>query len=471
MAGLVLGLSLAVSGAAQEAGTTPDVQAQEEAVPAERPTLEPEEIELLTEEASRAEATEIAGQAAALSERLRSIFAALEGLGALRVEVQAGIVVLSGTAPTRDEADRAVAMAGALEGVVLVVDEIQVEKSMTRRLAASWEKAEGQLRGAIGYLPLFAVALAIVAAGWALARLLRDATFLYRFVSERVLLQNLLRQTVFAAVLVGGVVLALRFLDAGALLGTALGAAGVVGLALGFAFRNIVENYLAGILLAIRQPFRVRDAVDIDGAAGTVLRMTTSETTLLDADGNHLRLPNAMVFNGKVLNYTRNPLRRFTVAVGVGTDVDLAHAQQLGVQTLQRMKGVVDDPDPSARIAALGDSTVQLELYGWVDQRETSYLKAASEALRLVKVAFDQAGIAMPAPGYLVRLESEAAGTERPAARAEAPGAGAGPADSGPPPERIDLSADDDVSKQVEEEIARSDEENLLAEPEAPGSA
>ena len=197
--------------------------------------------------------------------------------------------------------------------------------------------------------------------------------------------------------------------------------------------------------------------------------MTSSETTLLDADGNHLRLPNAMIFNGKVLNYTRNPLRRFTVAVGVGTDVDLGRAQRLGVETLQRMNGVVEDPAPSARVAALGDSTVTLEIFGWVDQRNANYFKAASEARRLVKTAFDQAAIAMPAPAYLVQFDASAAavlpGAPSPRTEPEPP-----TADSGPPPEEVDLSAEEDVTRQVEQEIARSADDNLLAEPDETGA-
>ena len=445
-------------------GEAPD-EAPDETL--EGPTqLAPEEIEQLVDQVSRAEATQIASQDAALSERLRSIFAALDDLPRLRVDVQAGIVVLSGSVPTRDDADSAAEIARALPGVVLVVDEITLDRSMTRRLTSSWAKGVNQLRDAVAFLPLLGVGLLIVVLAWLLARFLRDADLLYRFLRDRNLLQNLLRQTVFAAVILGGIMAALRFLDAGALIGTALGAAGVVGLALGFAFRNIVENYLAGILLAIRQPFRLRDDVNIDGAKGTVLRMTSSETTLLDADGNHLRLPNAMIFNGKVLNYTRNPLRRFTVSVGVGTDVDLGRAQKLGVETLQRMNGMAEDPAPSARVTALGDSTVQLELFGWVDQRNANFIKAASEAKRLVKTAYDQAGIAMPAPAYLVQLDAPLAGAALPGAPSR-PAAPEPPvADSGPPPEEVDLSAEEDVTRQVEQEIARSGEDNLLADPD-----
>ena len=444
------------------------------------PALAPAEIEQLSEQSSLAEAALIAEGDAALSERLRSIFAALAGLRQLEVEVEAGIVVLSGTTPTREEAEQAFAIAGKLDGVVLVVNEIDVEKSMAPRLRSSWQQVKNQLTSIVAYLPLLAAALVIIALAWLLARLLRDADSLYRMGGERALLQNLLRQTVFAVVLMAGIVAALRFLDAGAVIGTAVGAAGVVGLALGFAFRNIVENYLAGILLAIRAPFGVRDVVSIDGSVGTVLRMTTNETTLLDADGNHLRLPNAMVFNGKVLNYTRNPLRRFVVSVGVGNDVDLAPALKLGAEVLQGMRGVVEDPAPSALVVGLGDSTVLIEIYGWVNQREAGYGKVASEARRLVKLAFDEAGIAMPSPEFLVQLGGTGAGAlpgdsavgqaPRQSPKHASVDAQAPRTTSTAAPEQGDVSVADDVVEQVEAEIERSTDKNLLPEADQSGA-
>jgi len=448
---VLMALSLVASGAPDEPPTP---------LPTETPpaTLSPDEANRLAAQASQAEAGEIASEGAALGERLRAILAAVTAFRDIRAEVTAGVVVLHGVAPSVAAADDAVRMAEKLDGVLLVVNEIAIEKDLARRLDNAWAAVKGRLQSALGSLPLLFSALLVFAGFWLVARLLRDADCLYRLLSSRILLQNLLRQTVFVLVLLAGLVAALLLMDAGAVISTALGAAGVVGIALGFAFRNIVENYLAGILLAIRQPFRARDVVDIDVSSGTVLRMTTSETTLLDADGNHLRLPNALVFNGKVLNYTRNPLRRFTVAVGVGTHVELDGAQDLAIATLARMNGVVEKPAPSAAVVELGDSTVLLEIYGWVDQGTANFVKVASEARRLVKAAFDEAGIEMPAPAYAVTLSAPLPDLQTPPERP----AGV-PPPIGPDPEEIDISAADDVAEQVEKELAQTGAEDLLA--------
>ncbi len=419
-------------------------------------------------ESPRDPAAALAGEDQAITTRLRSMLGAIDRFRGIEVKVTAGIVVLTGEAPSRAAIEQAGELAGRVDGVLLVVNEVALQTGLEERVDGAWIELQNRLRSVFGSLPIAGIALLVLAGFWLLARLLRDARWPYRLLSRRTLLQDLMRQTVFVLVLLLGMIATLRLVDATAVLGTLLGAAGVVGLALGFAFRNIVENYLAGILLAIRQPFRARDQVSIDGARGTVLRMTSSETLLLDLDGNHLRLPNGKVFNGTVVNFTRNPLRRFTVTVGVGTAVDLAATQDLGVAMLGRMNGVVADPGPSARVAALGDSTVTLEFFGWVDQAAANYVKVASEAHRLLKETFDAHGIGMPAPTY--NLVFEEASPAVPGGRAKA-----GPKrpvrQQGPAPEAIEVAVPDDTTGQVEKELARSDEPDLLDDAAGPPAA
>jgi small-conductance mechanosensitive channel len=94
---------------------------------------------------------------------------------------------------------------------------------------------------------------------------------------------------------IAGLVVALDILNATELLGAVLGAAGVAGLALGFAVRDTIENFIASILLSLRQPFGPRDFVDIDGVQGSVARLTSRATILVSPDGNQIRIPNAAV--------------------------------------------------------------------------------------------------------------------------------------------------------------------------------
>ena len=104
-----------------------------------------------------------------------------------------------------------------------------------------------------------------------------------------------------------GILLALNLLGATALVGAVLGSAGVVGLVLGFAFKDIAENYVSGVLLSLRRPFAPGDHLLIDKYEGKVVALTSRATLLMTMDGNHLSLPNSLVFKSVVLNFSVNP--------------------------------------------------------------------------------------------------------------------------------------------------------------------
>jgi len=256
---------------------------------------------------------------------------------------------------------------------------------------------------AIELLPLLGLSVLIVAAFWALGRLLTLRDWPYRWIRNRFVC-DLARSFTRVTAVALGVLVALELLNATALVGAALGAAGVVGIAVGFAFRDIIENYLAGLLLSMRQPFGPNDYVSVDGSEGKVVRLTSRATVLLTLEGNHVRIPNAKVFKAVLVNYTRNPLRQLNFEVGVGVNDDLVEARELGVKTLAMMDAVLDEPPPFALIQGLDASSVPIRFHAWVDQTTTDFFKARSEAIRMVKSAFDEAEIQMPEPIYRVYM-------------------------------------------------------------------
>lgn len=261
-----------------------------------------------------------------------------------------------------------------------------------------------EVYGLLAALPMLLLALLIVWITWLAGRWISRRAWIGRASKSNPFLQDLVRTTIRWAVLGLGIVIALEIMQATALVGAVLGTAGVLGVALGFAFKSILENYLAGILMSIRQPFAARDHVVIDGNEGIVVSLTSRATILMTLDGNHLRLPNALVFGSVTLNYTRNPSRRFDFEVGIGVNEDLIRAQSLGIEELVRIDGVMDKPPPRALITALGDSNVQVRFHGWVNQLEHEFLQVRSEAIRRVKLVLEEAGMDMPEPIYRVQL-------------------------------------------------------------------
>ena len=308
-------------------------------------------------------------------------------------------------------------------------------------------------------LPLLGVSLLVVVLAWYLGRWLSRRAVVGRVARNNPFLQDLASTTVRWVVLALGVLVALEIMQATAMVGALLGTAGVLGVALGFAFKDILENYLAGLLLSIRQPFAPRDHVVIEGNEGVVVALTSRATILMTLDGNHLRLPNALVFRGVTLNYTRNPSRRFQFDVGVGMSEDLVRAQKLGVEALKGLDGLLADPPPRAQIMALGDFAVTVRYFGWVDQRSHDYATVTSEAIRRVKLALERDGVDLPEPTYRLQV------TQKTAEAAEA----SPPKPIAPPVDEpvVDTRARDELDRQIAQEQRETGREDLL-DPQAP---
>ncbi|HRF06972.1 mechanosensitive ion channel domain-containing protein [Accumulibacter sp.] len=303
----------------------------------------------------------------------------------------------------------------------------------------------------ISYLPLLALAFGIVAAFALLARWVSSWDFLFNRLAPNPFLHTLLQQFVKVAIYLLGVLLALDLLDATRAVGTVLGAAGLISLAVSFALRDSVENYITSILLSLRQPFAPNDHVLIEGQEGRVARLTSRATILLTLDGDTVRIPNSTVFKATIVNYSRNPLRRFNFIVGVAPDAALLAAQQLALDTLSGMDGVLADPPPICLVHGLGDYSINLFVAGWIDQDQADFLKVKSEAIRLITQAFAAADIDVPDPTYNIRLQRKPSIAKKGSA---APGL--------PRKVAIDISRDDALDRQVAKDRQRAKDTNLL---------
>lgn len=395
--------------------------------------------------------------------RIEAIFDEMGGLQTVFVTVRSGVVTLRGKVREAALAEQAEAIAGRVAGVVAVKNEIEEVTSLSLRLEPVYERLRKRAVQTVAYIPLVAVALAvwalIYATGWYVAR--RD--WPWSRIAPNSFIAGLLRQLVRLIFFIGGAVMALDILGASALLGTILGAAGIVGLAIGFAVRDTVENYIASILLSVRQPFSPKDYIAIESYEGFVISLTSRATILIDPDGNHIRIPNATVFKSNITNYSRNPQRRFLFKVGIDPESNSDRALDLALSKIRSLDFVLADPGPDGWIDEIGDSTINLTLTGWIDQNQTSFLKARSESMRLVKLELETNGITLPEPTYRLRIEGEGAAlvpakSGRPAAPVKAPAE----------PEETtianDTRHDQAVTRKIDEERSHASKGDLLSE-------
>jgi len=393
-----------------------------------------------------------------LEAKLSSVLSHIEAFKNIRVKVHDGVALMTGGVLRAEARKKAEELVSRFEGVVYVVNQVEVESEVEGRVNPAITKVREYFNQFLQQLPVITVAIMVVVAFWLLSLLIIHWDAPYKRMRINPLMQGLIRQTLRTVILVMGILLALDILDVTALVGAIIGAAGLIGLAIGFGFRDIVENYLAGIFLSLRSPFTVNDLVRIENHEGRVVRLTSREMVLMTLDGNHVRIPNALVFKSVIHNYTRNPLRRFDFLVGVGVNEDLLTVQKVGCDTLRAMRGVMSDPGPFMRVVELGDFNVMVRFFGWVDQRTADFLKVNSEAIRLVKAALDKAGVEMPEPIRTIRVRQiEPPETIQSVQRMSLPQEFVEEE-----VKKADVSVDTQLDEQIEEDLAASSEKNLL---------
>lgn len=328
------------------------------------------------------------------------------------VEVNSGIVTLGGEVLADSDRELATKVAASVDGAEDVVNQVEISANLPQRMRAALQQVKLKMFRLLGALPLLVVALAIlwlaVLAGRLLSR--RPMTWLTRH-QRNPYLEDLVRRLVQAIVVVLGLVLALNLLGASALVGAVLGSAGVIGLVAGFAFKDIAENYMAGVLLSLRRPFAPDDHLVIDRYEGKVIALTSRATLLMTLDGNQLSLPNSLVFKSVVLNYTVNPRRRFDFALPVDPSESIREAADMGLAAIGRVAGVLPEPAPSWAVDGYNAKGLDVRFFGWIDQRRNDLGKTRSEALRAVRAAFARADVHGPELVRYLRSDPEVPAT------------------------------------------------------------
>ncbi|MCX8226512.1 MAG: mechanosensitive ion channel, partial [Sulfitobacter sp.] len=240
----------------------------------------------------------------AIAKRIRDILAELDGYASVDVTVSAGIVTLTGTTVDAQKSKQLNDLVGRIEGVVAIENEVAETTDVGDRLNPVLDRFKSRIAQAVAFLPLAGIALAvfvgIVLLGFFIARRQQP----WNRIAPNAFIADIYRQVIRLLFIIAGLVLALDIVGATALLSGILGAAGIVGLAIGFAVRDTVENFIASVMLSIRQPFRPNDTVEIEGDTGKVIRLTSRATILLSFDGNHIRIPNSTVFKSRIVNFT-----------------------------------------------------------------------------------------------------------------------------------------------------------------------
>jgi small-conductance mechanosensitive channel len=179
----------------------------------------------------------------------------------------------------------------------------------------------------------------------------------------------------------------------------AVAALGIGGVAIGFAFRDVFENFLAGILILIREPFRVSDFIESQGIEGQVELITIRDTHIRQTDGQLVVAPNSILFKNPVTIRTAEALRRTTIAARVAYDADLDLARAVIAEAVRQVDSVRDDVhDVQIFARELAESGVEFEVTWWTGSRPVDIRTSRDKVVAAVKAALDAAGIEIPVP-------------------------------------------------------------------------
>jgi len=332
---------------------------------------------------------------------LESTLAKYPGVYDVHAEVDGSVVTLTGHVENEAVRDRLTQVALKVEGVVFVANHLRTDAQFLTAPQLLMKQLS-QYGGAISQnWLLFLLAVALVFAAGAVPRLFSrfSETLLAPFTGN-VLLRSVLGSIISAGILGVGLLAALQVFGAASAVMSVLGLAGVAALAIGFAFRDITENFIASILLSTRRPFNVGDYVQVAGQAGVVKALNTRATVLLTLEGKTVRIPNATVFKEIVSNSSSASSSRSTFDVLIPYDISTVQAIDLIGAALKEHEAILKDPPPRALVEELTPAGVKLRAYYWMPTRGVDGDKVNSDVKLMAKVALQQAGIRPPASTF-----------------------------------------------------------------------
>lgn len=267
-------------------------------------------------------------------------------------------------------------------------------------------------RPALG-LPTAADDVPLVADDVTLSEVLQSAAVLVVAIGLALLLRRVLVRTIdrgdadrHTGLLVGrflgllvvvvGLVYALDVV--GVRIGPLLGALGVGGIALAFAAQDILQNLIAGVLLQVRRPFRLGEQIGSGDYEGVVQDVNLRTVVLTTYDGLTVYLPNADVLKNPIVNYTRTPLSRTEITVGVAYSTDLDEARRVLLDACGAAAGVAPEPPPEAWVTTFSESSIDVVVRYWHAADIATRWRVRSAVAVSLKRALDAAGIAIPFP-------------------------------------------------------------------------
>lgn len=281
-------------------------------------------------------------------------------------------------------------------------------------VSTAWEKIQAMTNSLIVLLPNLVLALIVFAVFWfaakALKSLVRRLTRRHRQARNLGLVLGRLSQGV--AILIG-LFVALSIVIPSFKVGDLVQLLGISGVAFGFAFRDILQNFLAGILILLTEPFQIDDQIVFKDFEGTVEDIQTRATTIRTYDGRRVVIPNSELFTNSVTVNTAWDNRRLQYDVGIGYGDDIDRAKQLIMEAVANLEVVLKEPAPDVLVMELADSTVNIRVRWWISPpRRADALDTRDKVLAAIKNKLTANGIDLPFPTQQILFHDQTEETD-----------------------------------------------------------
>lgn len=262
------------------------------------------------------------------------------------------------------------------------------------------EKLGGWIDLVISHIPNFIVAVLIAIVFSILARFLASMLRkVLRSSLESKQIADLMASIFKVIILCVGVFIALDFMGLKGTVTSLLAGAGIVGLAIGFAFQDMTENLIAGIAMGIRKPFKAGDVIKTENVFGTVRSINLRNTLVENFYGQLILVPNKILFRNVLANYSTLGVRRIEVPVGISYGDDPEHAEEVIVKKINELDFVIRQDETAVYAESFGDSSVNLLVWFWIKYPgETGFMQVRHQAVVAVKKALSEADISIPFP-------------------------------------------------------------------------
>ncbi|SEQ44432.1 small conductance mechanosensitive channel [Hyunsoonleella jejuensis] len=287
-----------------------------------------------------------------------------------------------------------------------------MESTIGKAFTELIEKLEGWLSAIIQNIPNLILAIVVMFTAYFVARYTRK--FVLKLVQKRVnqkSIAKIIAKISAVAVVAAGLFLALGILNLSKMLTSLLAGAGVAGLAIGLALQGTLSNTFAGVVISFRKRIQLGNWVETNGFSGEVVDVNLKEFVLKQADNNLVIIPNKMILENPLKNYSLTTRMRVVVECGVGYESDLEEVERLTKETIANKFEQVNDPDEvEFYYTEFGGSSINYMCRFWIDAESMlEKLKAKTKAIIEIKKAYDKANINIPFPITTLQFDNKLA--------------------------------------------------------------